>query len=174
MPRSRRELGPWIDRYAFLYPRLVTVTAKPSCAAANAASTAATRDGVGNSQYRCGDEAKAGEVVDHSARFVAQRGVQRAANGETRGIRRRPRAAGIARGIAAGNLDRDLIIDIEHAHGLARRAMLLFDRGEGERRRKTQAVDERRAELDELVVVGRSLDRGPCAGIPPGGLRCRD
>jgi hypothetical protein len=61
--------------------------------------------------------------------------------------------------IAAGNLDRDLIVDIEYAHRLARRAMLLFGRGERHRRRKAQAVDERRAERDELVVIGRSLDQ---------------
>lgn len=81
--------------------------------------------------FRCQPEA--GQVIDHSAFIVAERGVDGAPNGEAGGVRNHD-VLNKGRGVAAGNLDRNLIVDVEHADGFARCAMFLFGRREHERR----------------------------------------
>ena len=105
-----------------------------------------------------GRQAKAGEIVDHSAGFVAQRRVDRAANCEAGSIGDDD-VLQECRRIAARDLDGDLIVDIEDSDRLTRGAMFLFGRREDEWSGKAQSIDERRAAREESVVVRRSLDQ---------------
>jgi len=91
-----------------------------------------------------GLSAEARQVVDHAAGLVAKRCVQRAPNRQAGGVGH-DYALQERFGIATRDLDGDLVVDVEHAHRLARRAMLFGGRREHRRRGEAQAVDERRA-----------------------------